>query len=362
MSYEVAVIGTGSDPDEPDGDGYAMAYHHASAYRKLDGADLVACADIVRENAEAFAAEYGIEDGVYEDYETMLAEVEPAVVSVCVPPAAHEEVTVGCTRAESVEAIHCEKPMADTYGGARLMAQEADRHGVQLTFNHQRRFSDAVRTAKRLLDEGEVGDLERVEFSAGVGIFDYGSHSFDLCNYFNDETPAEWVMGQVDYREENVLFGSHNENQALVCWEYENGVTGLAGTDSTGEGGPASVFGCHNRLVGTDGVIEVGPDGEDAPALRIRRNGDAEWETVPTEDGLHDWAFVDRAIAENLRCLRAGERPELGARNALNATELIFATWESARRRGRVDLPLEIDDNPLSAMVESGDLTPRGGA
>jgi len=360
MSFDVAVIGTGGEPDNPDSDGYAMAYHHASAYETLDAVDLVGCADIVRENAVAFASEFGIdEDGIFEDYETLLGTIEPDIVSICVPPAIHAEITIDCVRSDSVEAIHCEKPMADTYGGARLMAQEANRHDVQLTFNHQRRFSDAVRTAKKLLDDGEVGELQRVEFSAGVGIFDYGSHSIDLCNYFNDETPAEWVMGQVDYREENVLFGSHNENQALVMWEYENGVHGLAGTDSTGQGGPASGFECHNRLVGTDGVIEVGPSGgEDQPALRIRRHGDGDWEAIATEDGLHSWDFIDRAIAESVRCLREGDRPELGAANALNATEIIFATWESARRRGRVDLPLEIDDNPLEAMVESADLNP----
>jgi predicted dehydrogenase len=360
MSYDVAVIGTGAEPDDPGGDGYAMAYHHANAYEKLDAADLVACADIVPENAEAFAVEYGIDDGgIYEDYETMLNEVEPEVVSVCVPPSIHAPICIDCARAASVEGIHCEKPMAETYGGARQMTQEAARHDVQLTFNHQRRFSDVVRTAKQLLDDGEIGNLERVEFSAGVGIFDYGSHSFDLCNYFNDEVPGEWVMGQIDYREENVLFGSHNENQALVIWQYENGVHGLAGTDSTGQGGLAEAIACHNRLVGSEGVIEVGPDGDDAPPLRIRRDGDDEWEHVETEDGMHDWAFVDRAIAENIRCLSEDEKPELRAENALNATELIFATWESSRRRGRVDLPLDVEDNPLVEMVESGELNPR---
>ena len=361
MSFTVAVIGTGTEPDDPGRDGYAMAYHHAAAYEKVDDAELVACADIVRENAEAFAAEFDVDDdNVFEEYGAMLDAVEPDIVSICVPPAVHSEIAVDCVRHGAVEAIHCEKPMADTYGGAKLMTQEAKRHGVQLTFNHQRRFSDAVRTAKGLLDDGEIGDLERVEFAAPVGIFDYGSHSFDLCNYFVDETPGEWVMGQIDYSEENVLFGTHNENQAIVHWEYQSGVHGVAGSDSTGTGGPASAFHCHNRLVGTDGVIEVGPesdDEEELPALRIRRDGEG-WEAIETEDGLHGWEFIDRAIAENVRCLREGETPELNAENALNATELIFATWESSRRRGRVDLPLDIDDNPLQAMLESDDLDP----
>ena len=363
MTYTVAVIGTGTEPDDPGRDGYAMAYHHAAAYEKVDEAMLVACADIVRENAEAFAAEFDLDDdAVFEDYEAMLDAVEPDIVSVCVPPAVHAEITVDCIESGVVEAIHCEKPMADTYGGAKRMAQAAREHDVQLTFNHQRRFSDAVREAKALLDAGEIGDLERVEFSAPVGIFDYGSHSFDLCNYFVDETPGLWVMGQIDYSEENVLFGTHNENQAIVHWQYENGVHGVAASDSLDTGGPASAFHCHNRLIGSEGVIEVGPESEDdeeeLPALRVRRDGEG-WETVETEDGLHGWAFIDRAIAENVRCLDAGETPELCADNALNATELIFATWESSRKRGRVDLPLDIEDNPLQAMLESGDLDPK---
>ena len=41
---------------------------------------------------------------------------------------------------------------------------------------------------------------------------------------------------------------------------------------------------------------------------------------------------------------------------ALNATEIIFAIYESSRRRGRVDLPLTISDNPLVAMVEAGQM------
>jgi hypothetical protein len=48
----------------------------------------------------------------------------------------------------------------------------------------------------------------------------------------------------------------------------------------------------------------------------------------------------------------------LDASNALIATEIIFGAYESSRRRGRVDFPLTIEDNPLAAMVENGDLQP----
>jgi predicted dehydrogenase len=354
--YSVALIGTGKDPEDADLSGFAMAYQHADAYENVDGAEIVACADIVRENAEAFAEAYGIADAhVYEDYEEMLAEARPDVVSISVPPAAHADIAIGCARHESVEAIHCEKPMALTWGDSRRMAMEAWRRDVQLTFNHQRRFGKPFRRAKELLDAGDVGELERVSFAAG-NIYDYGSHSIDLCNYFNDETPAEWVIGGLDYREESFAFGAHQENQALLQWEYENGVHGLGAT------GPGTgLVNAHNRIVGSEGVIEVGPRDAEA-TLRIRRAGEADWEAIDTgEEDMHGPGYIERTIRDVFSTLSAGEQSELSAKNALTATEIIFGAWESSRRRGRVDFPLEIDDNPLEAMVESGDLTPRSG-
>jgi predicted dehydrogenase len=227
---------------------------------------------------------------------------------------------------------------------------------VQLTFNHQRRFGAAFRQAKELLDDGEIGDLERVAF-ANPNLYDYGTHSFDLSNYFNDERGVEWVIGQIDYREERLAFGAHNANQALVQWEYENGVQGLAVT------GPGeALVGAHNKLVGTDGVIEIRNDAD--PPLRIRRAGDESWEAVDCDgESVHGPGFIRRAIADVVDAYGTDRESELCARNALTATETVFAAWESARRRGRVDLPLEITDNPLASMVESGalDVEPRDG-
>ena len=52
--------------------------------------------------------------------------------------------------------------------------------------------------------------------------------------------------------------------------------------------------------------------------------------------------------------LKNGREPELSARRALAATQLIFATYESSRRRGRVDFPLAIDDSPFLSMIDDG--------
>lgn len=347
----IGVIGTGRKKERPDQFGYAMAYSHGEAYQKLDGCALVACADIVRENGEAFAATFGIpQRNVFTDYKAMLSDVPLDVVSICTWPHLHAPMVLDCALA-GVKAIHSEKPMADTWSASRLMAQECNRRGVQLTFNHMRRFGKPFYGARDLLNEGAIGDLVRVEVGCPGDIYDTGTHWIDMCGMYVGEGPAEWVIGQIDYRTERRVFGMHSENQALATWRYPNGIVGLLAS-----GAGIGVVGVSHRLIGTAGVVEVGvPNG---PLLRVQRNGGA-WENIDTgEEGLHGPGYHERGVADSIDALLTGREPELSARRALNATEIIFAIYESSRRRARIDLPLSIADNPLTSMVEDGELTP----
>lgn len=109
----------------------------------------------------------------------------------------------------------------------------------------------------------------------------------------------------------------------------------------------SSVF---NRIVGTEGTVEVNGTAAD---LRIRQDG--EWQVVDPSgaSGATENPMVG-AFGDVADGLETGEPPELRAERALNATEVIFGVRESARRRGRVEFPLDIEDNPLDSMVEAG--------
>lgn len=367
MEHQVAVVGTG-DPTHPER--YAMAYRHARAYERLEECAMAACADVVPENAEAFARTFGIgEANVYDDHGAMLEGAAPDVVSVCTPTPTHAEVVGDCARSGVVDAVHCEKPMAGTWRECREMVGVCDREGLQLTFNHQRRFAAPYRKAKSTLDAGEIGALQRIEIG-GLDLYDYGTHLFDMCGYMTDQEPVEWVAGDVDYRDVTVSYGLPQETRALARWRYESGVDGLAST------GADRMVRCELRLVAEEGVIEIGH--EDGPPLRVRAGG-SEWTRIPTgRDGVWraqpgplgyvdaligrlpfdpdrlftDPSYVDRAVEDVVDALREGRGSELAAEHALQSTEIIFAIWESARRGERVDLPLEIADNPLRTMVE----------
>ena len=340
--YRVGIIGCGRSRKEKGATGFGMAHAHAAGYKASPDAEIVALADINLENAKAFQAEHGGER-LYADYREMLAKEDLDIVSICTWPHLHAEMVIAAAEA-GVRAIHCEKPMAPTFGEAKRMVEVCKAHGVQLTFNHQRRFGAPFRKAKELLKAGAIGELIRLEATCS-NLFDWGTHWFDMMFFYNDDTPVEWVIGQIDPRGGQRVFGVYVEGQGLSYYRFKNGVYGLLVT------GYQAGWQAANRLVGTEGVIEVGVS-DDIP-LRWWGKGTSEWETVPLEEGLHGLTYVQRAILDLIGALKTGREPELSARKALQATELIFATYESARRRGRVELPLDIDDSPLLAMLES---------
>jgi UDP-N-acetylglucosamine 3-dehydrogenase len=346
MTYRVGIIGTGRPWRSEGATGMGMANFHAMGYQASPDVSIHAVCDIVRENAEAFAERYGAQR-VYLDYQEMLGQESLDIVSVCTWPAFHAPMVEAAARA-GVKAIHCEKPMADTYGGAKRMVEVCDELGVQLTVSHQRRFVETYVKAKELLDAGRIGDLLRIEMQA-PNMYDWGTHYIDSMFYYNNETPAQWVIGQIDGRESALVFQMPNEAQAVSYIRFANDVYGLA---VTGHGA-----GMGTRLIGTDGQIQA-PYTQEQP-LRVWGIGDRDWQVIDVDGFVDGPTFpgdVQKAILDVIDCLKTGRTSTLDAHNALRTTEVIFATYESSRRRGRVDLPLDIDDNPFVAMVEAGEI------
>lgn len=351
----VGFIGTGRKKERRDAQGYYMAYEHGQAWQEAGGCDLVACADIVEENARAFADAHGF-TATYHDYREMLEKERLDAVSICTWPHLHEPMALDAIEA-GVKLIHCEKPMADTWRGAVRMARAAKEKGVQLTFNHQRRYGRPFILARELIEAGEIGEVQRFECEFG-NLYDTGTHFIDMLSfYLGDAAKSSWVLAQVEYCEENKVFGAHCENQQLLMFEYENGVFGFV---YGGKPGGKSPLGVVNRIIGTDGVIDVGAGHGPDSAIRWRKQGERDWRQPDTGgESIHGPGFIQRAIKDAVECWRAGRKCQLDAENALVATEIIFGAYESSRRRGRVDFPLSDEvGNPLREMAESGELRP----
>jgi len=101
-------------------------------------------------------------------------------------------------------------------------------------------------------------------------------------------------------------------------------------------------------------MVEVGGPGS---RVRLLNGAAAGWQDVPLDPVAGNITEAVAASIKNvLGCLERGGEPEVSSHKAIRSTELIFGSYESARRRARVDLPLEIEDNPLHALMDSGEI------
>jgi UDP-N-acetylglucosamine 3-dehydrogenase len=347
--FKAAMIGCGRQGDVEDYDvtGCAMSHSHVMGFQALPNVTVVAAVDLVEERASDFAKKFNIK-GVYTDYKEMIKTEKPDIVAISTWTATHREIVENCARL-GVRAIFCEKPMATNYGDARAMKEICDELGVQLSFNHQRRFEKQYQTARALVNAGVIGKLRRIETSCN-DLIDWGTHWFDMMFFYNNDIPAEWLIGQIDYTSGKKSFGVRMENQGMANIRFCNGVYGLM---LSGDG--HTIWADH-RLLGTEGIIEV-----DMPVVRVRGRGDKEMRTIefpPDISSASEKSAISLAIRDVVSSLITGREPELSARKALQATECTFATYESSRRRGRVNFPLDIDDNPLYSMLDAGMIGP----
>lgn len=344
--YKVALIGCGRPWKAEGSTGFGMAHRHMAGFAATGRCTLAAVASRRLESGEEFVARHNPKAAVYTDYLEMMKAERPDLVGVCLWPALHAEVVCQLA-AFRPKLILCEKPMDIHWDSSLRMHEVCRQHGVMLTINHQRRFNLPLTTAKALLDAGEIGRLQRME-GAWRDLADTGSHVFDMMFFYNNDEPADWVFGQIDMRDAQTVFGALQAGCGISEIRFKNGVRA-----SYRFGKDHAENGCLLRIIGERGQIEILFD---APWLRIRRAGQVEWEILDTGETIHDDKAIDRAIVEMLACLETGAESQLDSARALRATEVIFATHESSRRRARVDLPLASGRCAMLEMVASGEL------
>lgn len=329
-TYRVAIIGCGK-----------RAKDHVIGLKADPRVNVVALADAVQEAALAFNSDNGFNATIYTNYQELLAVEKPDVVIVTLWPPLHLPAFRDCAQA-GVRAVLSEKPMAPTWGEAQEMGRIAEETGCILTFCHQRRFSKGNQLVRQLIAEGRFGKLERMELYSPPHLLDCGTHTVDQALSFNGETPVKWVLGAVDLSSTLDWFGVRAEGMAAGLIVFENGVRATFQT-----GGPDMDLWGGVRVTGSAGFIEVFWDGQVKRCVVYDEPG---WQPPVIEEDPSE--FMVSVVRNAIDCLESGAEPELSYRKALVATEVLFALYESVRRRERITLPLEdVADNPLHAIL-----------
>lgn len=329
--HRVAMIGCGK-----------RACEHLRALLADSRSEVVALVDVKPDAAAKMKDDFALASAVYSDHRRMLAEIKPEVAVVCLWTPLHLPVFRDCV-AHEVKAVLSEKPMAPTWGECREMARLAETSGTMLTFSHQRRFATGNLLARKLIGEGCLGKVERMDLYSPPNMLDCGTHTLDQAFSFNGETPVKWVLGTVDLSQTLNWFDVKSEALAVATLVYENGVRAVMQA-----GGPdMDLPGGGVRVTGSEGFLEVTWDGGFKRAVRY---GEPGWNPVPEPD--QPGGHMNGMIRNAMDCLESGAVPELSYQKALKAAEVIFAFYESVRRRTMVTLPLAgVDGNPLHELL-----------
>ncbi len=320
-NYRIGIIGCGG-----------IAHAHAGGYR---GADLqiVAAADVNRENLDRFSEQYGIEKR-YEDYTEMLKAEGLDIVSVCTWPPLHCEMIVRAAES-GAKGILCEKPMCLNLAQADEMIEACDRAHTKLAIGHQRRFTAQYVKAKELIQNGTIGELISVHGCNSGDLLTDGTHNVDLLRFYADDSPILWVMGQVEHGNRE-RYGHPVEDAAFGYFQFESGVRGMLEVGRISRPGYMKGY-----IDGTEGRIEVYGDG--APKLRFRGKGESGWQEIE----CHGENPFKLEILALIACIENNTEHILSGRQGRKALEILMAIFESSRRRGVVHLPLEIREHPL---------------
>jgi len=297
--------------------------------------EVVALVDLNPEAAQAMADEFRFEAPIFTDHHEMLTEVKPDFVIGSLWTPLHLPVFRDCAEA-GVKGFLSEKPMAPSWGEALEMAAISEQTGCQLTFCHQRRFAKGNQLVRRLLEEGVFGEIKGMDLYSPCGLLDCGTHSIDQAMSFNRETPAKWVFGGVDTSEVKEFFAIPTETMAFGLIIFENGVRANIQCQGPDRHPPTGV-----RIHATNGTLEVAWDGQVSQAVKF---DEPSW-TMPEPEPQETQAQMHDVITNCLDSLISGKEPEISYKKALRATEVIYALYESATTRRRIELPLVNKNN-----------------
>jgi UDP-N-acetyl-2-amino-2-deoxyglucuronate dehydrogenase len=223
----IALIGTGSIADA-----------HLEAYRRFpDRCQVVALVNNTVEKANKLKMKYDLDCRIIQDYRELLKLDEVDLVSICIPPQQHAEVTIDCLHAG--KHVLLEKPMAMSLEECDRMIEAAEESGRILSVVGQNRYFDPMMKLKTTLSSSLVGRIIHAkveshwwrgqnyydlwwrgtwETEGGGCTLNHGVHHMDIL---------QWMMGMPETVQavmSNALHpNSEVEDLSIAHLSYSNG-------------------------------------------------------------------------------------------------------------------------------------------
>lgn len=355
-THRIGIIGIG-----------AIAGMHARAISDIDNATLVGGCCRTEEKGRKFCDEHG--GDWYPDYEQLLDQAKPDVVTICTPSGAHLEPVKACAQ----RGIHviCEKPLEISTARVDEMIAAAKAGGITLGGIFPQRFNPVMRTLQEAAAAGRFGNLATVNsyvpwwrddeyyapsrwqgtlaLDGGGAMMNQSIHGVDMLQWIagsaikasgydlaDNENPVEQIFAFTATRghDEDLI---EVEDTAVAVVKFRGGALGqLLGTTSMYPGALRRF-----QIGGRDGTAKTTEDELTAFKFREEREGDQAIRdrfAAETKSGggasdpmAIDYANHTRNIKAILDAIDGKAELELDGHESRKAVAIIEALYQSAK-------------------------------
>ncbi len=218
------------------GTGRIGRLHVSNINRLVDGAKVIAAADVYIEAAEAELKELGVKY-TYKDYKELLANEEVEAVIVASSTDTHAEISIAAAKAG--KDVFCEKPIDKDLDKIKEVLEVVKETGVKFQTGFNRRFDHNFRRVREVVESGKIGDphivrvtsrdpapppVEYVKVSGGI-YFDMMIHDFDMVRYLSGSEVVE-VNAVGTCLVDPAIGECGDVDTAIVTLKFANGAIG----------------------------------------------------------------------------------------------------------------------------------------
>ncbi|NAY91133.1 Gfo/Idh/MocA family oxidoreductase [Muricauda sp. JGD-17] len=302
----------------------------------LDEAKIVGVASRSLEKAERFSKEHNIEEA-FGSYKALFSFEAVDIVYIATPHRFHKELSIEAMNAG--KHVLCEKPLGVNRGEVEELVSAARKNNVFLMEGLWSRFNPSIKAAKKMIDDGEIGDvnylhadfsfyaLDRDEQSrllnpnlASGSLLDVGIYPIFL---------AYLLLGKPkDIHAVSIFHSNGTELQTSMIFEYSKAQASLF-----------SGFTCNSEIragiFGSEGELFIHPRWHQAHEFSRIKNGETEVFQYPL---MGNGLFYE--IEEVHRCLRE-KRLESSLwthQNSLDLADLL----DAVRGKSGIVFPFEL--------------------
>lgn len=228
--------------------------------------------------------------------------------------------------------VFVEKPIANTVEEARKIYQAVKDKNVIVSVGHNVRRRSEFRMLKKLIENGEIGEVIMVEANnsqyVGEGretswrldkdtcpsgpLSQLGIHHIDTLRYlFGEITEVKSYL-------KNEFFESEVPDTVLSVFSFKSGILGYLGTNYLSESSFAM------RIYGTKGNLIV-----EGTTLYLQKKGKRKRIKIECINTLEE------QIEEFGECIIDNKKPEVGIKEAIENMAVVEAIMESAGKNGK---------------------------